>query len=120
MVNGKLVSLQHHKSNNMNPTYKEVYTDQTGYAETVHITYDEQVVGLEFLLNMFFKAIDPVSLNKQGHDEGTRYRTGVYYVSSAHSSLRVCKEGLTNYLREIIRKILKNIAPQLMTVALLL
>ena len=62
-----------------NPTYQEVYTDQTGYAETVHIEYDEQVVGLEFLLNMFFKAIDPMSLNRQGHDEGTRYRTGVYY-----------------------------------------
>ncbi len=63
------------------PTYKEVYTDQTGYAETVHVVYDEQQVGLEFLLNMFFKAIDPTSLNRQGHDEGTRYRTGVYYVS---------------------------------------
>ena len=47
----------------------------------MHIEYDEQVVGLEFLLNMFFKAIDPMSLNRQGHDEGTRYRTGVYYVS---------------------------------------
>ena len=64
------------------PTYKEVYTDLTGYAETVHITYDEQTVSLEFLLRMFFKAIDPVSLNRQGHDEGTRYRTGVYYVSA--------------------------------------
>ena len=67
--------------NTENPTYKEVYTDQTGYAETVHVVYDEQVVSLEFLLNMFFKAIDPTSLNKQGHDEGTRYRTGVYYVT---------------------------------------
>ena len=64
-----------------NPTYKEVYTDQTGYAETVRVVYDEQVVSLEFLLNMFFKAIDPTSLNRQGHDEGTRYRTGVYYVT---------------------------------------
>ena len=53
-----------------NPTYKEVYTDQTGF-----------VVSLEFLLNMFFKAIDPTSLNKQGEDEGTRYRTGVYYTN---------------------------------------
>ena len=64
-----------------NPTYKEVYTDTTGYAETVRITYDPQVADLEFLLNMFFKAIDPTSLNRQGHDEGTRYRTGVYYTS---------------------------------------
>ena len=39
------------------------------------------VVSLEFLLQMFFKAIDPTSLNKQGHDEGTRYRTGIYYTN---------------------------------------
>ena len=64
------------------PTYEEVYTDQTGHAETVRVVYDEQVVSLEFLLRMFFKAIDPVSLNRQGHDEGTRYRTGVYYVAA--------------------------------------
>ncbi|MBQ9285129.1 MAG: peptide-methionine (S)-S-oxide reductase MsrA [Bacteroidaceae bacterium] len=63
----------------MQPTYEEVYTDATGYAETVRICYDEQVADLEFLLRMFFKAIDPLSLNRQGHDEGTRYRTGVYY-----------------------------------------
>ena len=64
-----------------NPTYKEVYTDQTGFAETVYVKYDSDVVSLEFLLNMFFKAIDPTSLNKQGEDEGTRYRTGVYYTN---------------------------------------
>lgn len=65
-----------------NPTYKEVYTDKTGYAETVHVKYNPNVVSLEFLLQMFFKAIDPTSLNKQGHDEGTRYRTGVYYTNA--------------------------------------
>ena len=65
------------------PTYKEVYTDQTGFAETVHVRYNPEVVSLEFLLRMFFKAIDPTSLNKQGHDEGTRYRTGVYYTDAA-------------------------------------
>ena len=64
-----------------NPTYKEVYTDQTGFAETVYVKYNPDVVSLEFLLNMFFKAIDPTSVNKQGEDEGTRYRTGVYYTS---------------------------------------
>lgn len=65
-----------------NPTYQEVYTDKTGFAETVHVVYDENIIDLRFLLNMFFKAIDPTSLNRQGHDEGTRYRTGVYYVSN--------------------------------------
>lgn len=61
------------------PTYEQVYTDTTGYAETVHVSYDPDKVSLEFLLRMFFVAIDPTSLNKQGHDEGTRYRTGIYY-----------------------------------------
>lgn len=66
-----------------NPTYKEVYTDKTGHAETVHVRYNPEVVSLEFLLRMFFKAIDPTSLNKQGHDEGTRYRTGIYYTDDS-------------------------------------
>ncbi|MBR3647621.1 MAG: peptide-methionine (S)-S-oxide reductase MsrA [Paludibacteraceae bacterium] len=66
-----------------NPTYEQVYTDQTGYAETVHVVYDAEVVSLAFLLRMFFVAIDPTSLNKQGHDEGTRYRTGIYYTDAA-------------------------------------
>lgn len=69
--------------NTENPTYKEVYTDQTGYAETVHLRYNPAVVSLRFLLEMYFKAIDPTSLNKQGEDEGTRYRTGIYYSNPA-------------------------------------
>ena len=66
-----------------NPTYEEVYTDTTGFAETVHICYNPDVVSLRFLIKMFFKAIDPTSLNRQGHDEGTRYRTGIYYVDAS-------------------------------------
>ena len=64
------------------PTYKEVYTDTTGYVETVHVKYNADVVDLEFLLQMFFKAIDPTSVNKQGHDVGTRYRSGIYYTDA--------------------------------------
>ncbi len=66
--------------NTLNPTYKEVYMDTTGYAETVHVQYNPSLVQLKFLVSMFFKAIDPLSLNKQGEDIGTRYRTGIYYV----------------------------------------
>ncbi len=62
------------------PTYKEVYTDTTGYAETIHVQYDASSISLEFLTSMFFKAIDPLSLNRQGEDVGTRYRTGIYYI----------------------------------------
>ena len=69
--------------NTENPTYKEVYTDTTGYAETVLVEYDDAVTDLKFLVEMFFKAIDPTSLNKQGEDRGTRYRTGIYYSDPA-------------------------------------
>ena len=64
-----------------NPTYQEVYTDRTGYAETVHLQYDTAIITEERLTDLFLRAIDPLSLNKQGEDEGTRYRTGVYFVA---------------------------------------
>lgn len=68
--------------NTPDPTYRQVYTDTTGYAETVHVEYDSDVIDLDFLVHMFFKAIDPTSLNRQGEDVGTRYRTGIYYTDA--------------------------------------
>lgn len=65
--------------NGENPTYKEVYTDTTGFAETVRVVYDPEVLPLKLLVELYFKAIDPLSVNRQGEDEGTRYRTGIYY-----------------------------------------
>ena len=65
-----------------NPTYQEVYTDTTGHAECVHVRYNPSVVSLRHLTELFFKIIDPLSLNKQGEDVGNRYRTGVYYDNS--------------------------------------
>lgn len=72
------------------PTYKEVCTDKTGFAETVRVVYDPEKIGLRFLLKMYFKAIDPVSVNRQGHDTGTQYRTGIYYTDA--SDLPVIEE----------------------------
>ena len=63
----------------LDPTYQEVYTDATGYAETVKVVYDPQLISLELLADLYFHSIDPLSLNKQGEDTGTRYRTGIYY-----------------------------------------
>lgn len=65
-----------------NPSYEQVYTDTTGHAETVHLRYDPLQVSLSYLLEMYFKAVDPTSLNQQGEDRGTRYRTGIYYSDS--------------------------------------
>lgn len=68
--------------NTDNPKYEEVYTDTTGYAECVKVIYDPCVITLEYLVELFFRSIDPLSLNRQGNDSGTRYRTGVYYTDS--------------------------------------
>ena len=64
-----------------NPPYEQVYTDTTGFAETVRVRYNPDTVSLGFLIDCFFRSIDPFSLNRQGGDVGTRYRTGVYYTS---------------------------------------
>ena len=67
--------------NTASPTYEQVYTDTTGFAETVRVDYDPARLPLKELLEDYFCAIDPFSVNKQGEDEGTRYRTGIYYSS---------------------------------------
>ena len=63
-----------------NPTYQQVYTDQTGHVECVKVTYDNNIISLKTLCRLFFKSIDPLLKNRQGDDCGTRYRTGIYWV----------------------------------------
>lgn len=95
-----------------NPTYKEVCTNTTGYAEAVHIKYDEEVISLQKILEFFWKVIDPTTLNRQAHDVGTQYRTGIYYTDEA--DLDVINESLKNeakrYKRPIVTEVekLKN------------
>ena len=60
------------------PTYQDV-CKSSGHAETVLIEFDEERVSLAELLRYYFMVIDPVSVNKQGHDIGIQYRTGIYY-----------------------------------------
>lgn len=62
-----------------NPTYQEVISKKTGHAETVYVTYDESIISLEQLIGYYLKIVDPTSINKQGNDVGSQYRTGIYY-----------------------------------------
>jgi peptide methionine sulfoxide reductase msrA/msrB len=64
------------------PTYEEVCSHNTGHAETVYVKYDPQQISLNFLLRLYYDVIDPVSVNRQGNDAGSQYRTGIYYVDS--------------------------------------
>ena len=66
-----------------NPTYKEVCSGLTGHAEVIQITYDPEQISFTELLEVFFKTHDPTTLNRQGADVGTQYRSAVFYHNDA-------------------------------------
>ena len=63
----------------LNPTYKEVCSGRTGHAELIEVTYDNSVVSFEELLEIFFLTHNPTTLNRQGNDVGTQYRSVIFY-----------------------------------------
>lgn len=73
--------------NTHHPTYQQVRYENTGHAETVKVLYDEAQVPLPTLLKLFYRIIDPVSVDKQGEDEGHQYRTGVYFTDVADEAV---------------------------------
>src|SRR3954471_20575514 len=78
-----------------NPTYHDVCTDQTGHAEVVRVEYDPDKVSYEELLDVFWKSHDPTTLNRQGPDIGTQYRSVIFYHDeSQHKAAVASKECL--------------------------
>lgn len=77
------------------PTYEEVSSGNTGYAEALQIVYDPSVISYDELLEIFWKTHDPTTLNRQGADVGTQYRSGIYYRSEAE------KEKAEHYKKEL-------------------
>lgn len=75
-----------------NPTYKEICTGTTGHAEAIQITFDPEQVAYEDLLEIFFATHDPTTLNRQGADVGTQYRSEIFYHSLAQ------KDKAENYI----------------------
>lgn len=74
----------------VNPSYEEVVRHNTGHAETVKVVFEPQVISLETLLQHFFRMIDPTTLNRQGNDIGSQYRSGIYS-TNAHDQAVVAQ-----------------------------
>lgn len=87
-----------------NPTYDEVCSSDTGHAETVKVQYDDVIVGLPFILDLYYDVIDPVSENRQGWDVGVQYRTGIYFTDNKDEAI------ISNSISELQKKYKEKIA----------
>ena len=92
-----------------NPTYKEVCTGKTGHAEVIQVTYDPQVVSYERILETFWAAHDPTTLDRQGADTGTQYRSIILYNSEAQK--RAAELSKAEAQKHISRPIVTEIVP---------
>ncbi|MBU0604912.1 MAG: bifunctional methionine sulfoxide reductase B/A protein [Candidatus Omnitrophica bacterium] len=75
------------------PTYESVCTDRTGHAEAVEVEYDTSLVSYSELLDAFWKMHDPTTLNRQGPDKGTQYRSAIFYVDEAQKNAALASKG---------------------------
>ncbi len=79
----------------INPTYEDVYSELTGHAESVQVEYDPSLISYEELVEVFFENHNPTSLNKQGEDIGTRYRSAIFFHSNEQAEIAlIAKENL--------------------------
>lgn len=89
--------------NSENPKYEDVVYRNTGHAETVQVTYDANKINLSTLLKYYFKIIDPTTLNQQGNDRGSQYRTGIYF--SNEEDKKIIEEELKELQKKYTQKI---------------
>lgn len=76
----------------IDPTYEEVVRGDTGYAEAIEVDFDESIISLENILHIFWAIHDPTSLNRQGADVGTQYRSTIFY--SDNNQLQIAEKSL--------------------------
>ena len=91
------------------PTYQNVITGSTGHAETVEVVYDPQRVSFERLIDLFWQLHDPTSLNQQGGDTGTQYRSAIFYSTEAQRT--AVAASLARLPADIGRRVVTQIAP---------
>tara|TARA_Y100001935_G_C17222064_1_gene465835 strand:+ start:9 stop:455 length:447 start_codon:yes stop_codon:yes gene_type:complete len=101
--------------NSKTTTYKEVCTGNTNHAEVVKLDFDEKIISYEEILNIFFELHDPTTLNSQGPDFGTQYRSEIFYLNNIQKGIaeKVFKEVNQKLSGNVVTKItlLKNYCP---------
>ncbi len=94
-----------------NPTYKDVCTGRTGHAEVVEVTYDPTKVGYQDLLNVFWTSHDPTTLNRQGPDRGTQYRSAIFYHDETQKAAAIASKDQWNRSGRFSSPIVTEITP---------
>jgi len=94
-----------------NPTYKQVCTDRTGHAEVVEVSYDPAKVSYDTLLDIFFANHDPTTLNRQGPDVGSQYRSAVFVHSPDQEAKARAKKSALDTSGRFKRPIVTSIEP---------
>ena len=94
-----------------NPTYEDVCTDRTGHAEVVQLDYDPALVTYEELLRVFFDLHDPTTLNRQGPDEGTSYRSAIFYANDDQKRIAESYIAQLDTVHSWKHKIVTQVAP---------
>jgi peptide-methionine (S)-S-oxide reductase len=94
-----------------NPTYQDVCTGRTGHAEVVEVTYDPSRVGYEDLLNVFWTSHDPTTLNRQGPDRGTQYRSAIFFHDEAQKAAATASKDRLSQSGRFSSPIVTEITP---------
>lgn len=92
-----------------NPTYEEVCNNNTGFAEVCYVEYDENIISLKEILDKFWCVVNPTSLNRQGNDVGSQYRSGIYYF--VDEDISVIEESIKELQKRYDKKIVTEVKP---------
>lgn len=92
-----------------NPTYELVCSGTTDHVEACYLEYDETIVTLDTLLLKFWSVIDPTALNRQGPDQGTQYRSGIYYLD--HEDLEIIQKSVASEALKHSKPIVTEVTP---------
>jgi methionine-S-sulfoxide reductase len=94
-----------------NPTYQDICSGETGHAEVVKVEFDPAIVSLSTILTIFFETHDPTSLNKQGADVGTQYRSAIFYSTLVQKEIILEKIKQINKQKKYKKEIVTEVVP---------